>query len=100
LERRKGKRKRGRGMPISWPATVLLTVLTLCATALVWKGIIPSHAFFMVAGAALGYAFPKSSSSMRASLARGRDERGDSDSSGGAFARDELPTSPGKKKES
>lgn len=87
-------------MPISWPATVLLTVLTLCATALVWKGIIPSHAFFMVAGAALGYAFPKSSSSMRATLTR-RDSRdpGDSESSS-TFTRDEVTTSPGKKKES
>jgi hypothetical protein len=90
-------------MPISWPATVLLTVLTICASALAWKGVIPSHAFFMVAGGILGYVMPKSSSSMRAAL----DRRESSESSergerGGAFGRDEVPTSPGtgKKKES
>jgi hypothetical protein len=90
-------------MPISWPATVLLTVLTICASALAWKGIIPSHAFFMVAGGILGYVMPKSSSSMRATLSRRESGEPSEPSERSAFGRDEVPTSPGtpgKKKDS
>lgn len=47
-------------MSINWPAAFLLAVLAVCASLLTWKGIIPSHFFFTVAGAIIGYVIPKS----------------------------------------
>lgn len=44
---------------IAWPATILLSVLLVCTSALVWKGLVPIHAFFAVGGAVLGYVVPK-----------------------------------------
>ncbi len=45
---------------ISWPAAVLLSVLVMCTTALVWKGIITSHALFAIGGAIVGWLVPRS----------------------------------------
>ena len=42
-----------------WPAALVLAVLIVCSSFLAWKGTIPSHAFFMVAGAAITWAVPK-----------------------------------------
>lgn len=41
------------------PASLVLVVLILSSTFLTWKGLIPSHAFFMVAGGALAWVAPK-----------------------------------------
>jgi hypothetical protein len=42
---------------LTWPATALLSVLTVCISLLVWKGIIPSHTLFVIIGVAVGF-FP------------------------------------------
>ncbi|HYX20483.1 MAG TPA: hypothetical protein VFA98_06515 [Thermoanaerobaculia bacterium] len=42
-----------------FPAALVLVALIVCSTILAWKGTIPSHAFFMVAGGALAWAVPK-----------------------------------------
>jgi len=42
---------------LTWPATVLLSVLTVCVSLLVWKGVIPSHTLFVIIGVAIGF-FP------------------------------------------
>jgi hypothetical protein len=44
---------------VTWPAALLLAVLVVCTTALSWKGLVPVHAFFTVAGLLLGYLIPK-----------------------------------------
>jgi len=42
---------------LTWPATVFLSVFTLCVSGLVFKGSMPSHILFTVLGLAAGY-FP------------------------------------------
>lgn len=41
------------------PAALVLVALILSSTFLTWKGLVPSHAFFMVVGAALAWVAPK-----------------------------------------
>jgi hypothetical protein len=41
------------------PVALVLVALIVCSTFLAWKGTIPSHAFFMVAGGVLAWAVPK-----------------------------------------
>jgi len=42
-----------------WPAALVLVALIASSTLLAWKGVIPSHAFFMIAGAAATWAVPR-----------------------------------------
>lgn len=86
-------------MTISWPLAQVFSVLTLCTTALVWHGTIPSHAFFAVGGAILGYLIPRAPS---LSLAQARAWRAQllvpTETEG--FSKEEIPTTPGKRPDS
>lgn len=74
---------------ITWPAASVLMVLTLCATGLALKGVIPSHVFIGVAGAVIGYLIPKTKV-ISPEVKREIEEYNRS------FERDEVPTNPGK----
>jgi len=41
------------------PAALVLVAALLSSAFLTWKGLVPSHAFFMVLGAAVAWAAPK-----------------------------------------
>jgi hypothetical protein len=79
-------------MTPSWPSAVLLSVVTLCVSALVWKGAIPSHALFAILGAVVGWvtsrAVPVASSLLgaRSALVLAPSEEG--------FSKEEIPTKP------
>lgn len=44
---------------ITWPTASVLMVLIASISALTWKGTIPTHILFALAGAVLGYLVPK-----------------------------------------
>lgn len=67
---------------VSTPAALLLSVLVVCTTALVYKGLLPTHAFFTLAGVVIGYAVPRA-----AQAALGR-------RSSSSFPPAEVPTRP------
>ena len=70
-------------MSITWPAALLLSVLIACTTALVWKGLIPSHALYAIGGAIVGWIVPRGAA---------REGRAARDSGNGRFSPEEIPT--------
>lgn len=86
---------RGPSTAITWPAEVLLSVLVACVTALVWKGLVPSHALFAVGGVIVGWLVPRSTMPMPIPFGRKGEEdavSGEEDAMSGGFTRDEVPT--------
>ena len=71
---------------VTWPASLLLSVLVVCTTALSWKGLIPVHVFFTVGGLLLGYLIPKGGGAL------GRKRQDDAEGDRDVFPRDEIPT--------
>lgn len=73
------------------PVALVLVALIVCSTFLAWKGTIPSHAFFMVAGGVLAWAVPKIGQvfSQEARAAR----KSHSEASG-EFSPEEVSTNP------
>lgn len=74
---------------ITWPVAFVLTVLTLCASGLAWRGVVPSHVFIGVAGAVLGYLIPRTPLPLSADVKRKLQEYNAS------FEPNEVPTNPG-----
>lgn len=72
---------------VSWPAALLLSVLLVCTTYLVSKGIVPSHLLFTIAGIVVGYVIPKARVSTDGALASRAHAR-----SSGDFSPEEIPT--------
>ncbi len=72
---------------VSWPAALLLSVLLVCTTYLVSKGIIPSHLLFTIAGVVVGYVIPKARVSTDGALASRTHARSSDD-----FSPEEIPT--------
>lgn len=84
-------------MKLTWPAALVLVVLTGCTTVLVWKGAVPSHAFTAVGGVIVGYLFRGSPlGPLGLSGRRGVEEV---EAEPVKFSRDEIPTKPGKAEE-
>jgi hypothetical protein len=79
------------------PAALVLVALICSSTFLAWKGIIPSHVFFMIAGAAITWAVPKA-----AQIFSSRAKATASEPQGSpamSFTREEIPTKPDIKSE-
>jgi hypothetical protein len=71
---------------VTWPASLLLSVLVVCTTVLSLKGLVPVHVFFTVGGLLLGYLIPKSSGLL------GRKQQEGAEGDRDTFSRDETPT--------
>lgn len=72
-------------MTVNWPTSVLFSVLLVCLTALVYKGVIPSHALFTLGGAIVGYVIKSSMPISAATFRRERDRIS-------GFPQEEIPT--------
>lgn len=75
---------------LTWPATVLLSVLTVCISLLVWKGVIPSHTLFVIVGVAVGF-FPHAVLNSLRMSARAREQIADAAAT--EFSAEEVVTS-------
>lgn len=73
------------------PVALVLVALIVCSTFLAWKGIIPSHAFFMVAGGALAWAVPKIG---QVFSQEARAKRSSHPEASGEFSPEEVSTNP------